>query len=91
MRAALAAELTALAGARRLATELMGRAEIAGTPVVAGGMIGRRGDVVVDSISRPGRVLGVADGRGQVIYGADGEFADRVAAVRAEVWRNRFV
>jgi hypothetical protein len=90
MRAALAAELNALLGARRLARELMGRSEIAGVPVVAGGLIGRRGDVVVDSISRPLRVLGIADGRGAVIYDGFAEYADRVAAVQAAVWRNRF-
>jgi hypothetical protein len=91
MRAAIGAELSALVGSRRLATELMGRSTIASVPVVAGGFIGRRGDVVVDSISRPSCVLGIADGRGSVLYGPSAEFADRIAAVEAEVWRHRFL
>ena len=91
MRAALAAELHALIGARRLVTEMMGRSEIAGVPVVAGGCVGRRGDVVVDSIARPLQVVGIADGCGTVIYEGFGEFAERVSMVQAAVWRNRFV
>jgi hypothetical protein len=87
MRAALAAELSAAIGTRRVARELMGRAEIDGVPVVAGGVVGHAGEVVVDSITNPTRVLGVAAGDGGVNYGiADNE---RVTRVQRAIWRTK--
>ncbi len=85
MRAALAAELSAALGTRRVARELMGRSAIDGVPVVAGGVVGQAGEVVVDSITNPTRVLGVAAGDGGVNY----EFAgnERVARVQRAIWR----
>lgn len=68
MRAALAAELTSLIAAQRLVHSNMGRREVAGVPVVSGGLIGRAGDVVVDSLVSPTRAIGVADGHGRVNY-----------------------
>lgn len=41
-----------------------GKGSIDGVPVVSGGIIGRRGQVVVDSFARPTLVLGIANGRG---------------------------
>jgi 4-hydroxy-2-oxovalerate aldolase len=89
MRASLAAELAATLGTARLVGELMGRSTLGGVPVVAGGIVGRRGDVIVDSISSPTRVIGIADGRGTVIYDRPPEFADAVARVEREIWQRR--
>jgi hypothetical protein len=89
MRAALAAELSAAAGTRRVATELMGRGEIDGVAVVAGGLIGAAGDVVVDSISNPTRALGVATGDGAVNYAPGTELAERMARVQRAIWRRK--
>jgi 4-hydroxy-2-oxovalerate aldolase len=89
MRASLAADLSAALGARRLARELMGRGEMAGVPVVAGGLVGRYGEVVLDSISNPLRVVGVADGRGRVIYDSQVEFAENIARVEDEILRRQ--
>jgi len=44
---------------------------IAGQPVVSGGLIGRRGDWVVDSVCHPTQVVGVARGDGTVRYDLD--------------------
>jgi len=82
MRAAIAGELAAQLGTAATTRELMGRTEIAGWPVVAGGLVGARGDVVVDSISNPRRVVGVADGRGRILAGATG-FEERIRMVEA--------
>lgn len=43
----------------------MGRESVAGFQVVAGGAMGKFGDIVVDSIEGPSVVLGVADGQGR--------------------------
>lgn len=67
MRAALASELTSLLGSNRIVNELMGRKQIVGVSVVAGGLVGNHGEVVVDSVSNPSKVVGVADGRGFLI------------------------
>jgi hypothetical protein len=82
MRAAVAGELAAQLGIAATATELMGRAQIAGWPVVAGGLVGALGDIVVDSITNPKRVVGVADGRGRIVPGGQG-FEDRIRMVES--------
>jgi hypothetical protein len=46
----------------------MGRTTIAGIPVVAGGELGRPGDVVVDSVTEPSRVIGIADPFGGIAF-----------------------
>jgi hypothetical protein len=89
MRAALAAEIEAAEGTRRLVEDVMGRRTINGVPIVAGGVIGARGDVVVDSISRPTRVIGIADGRGAVLYDARSEFDEAITRVEQEIWRQQ--
>ncbi len=88
MRAALAGELASLLGTRRITDQLMGRSEIAGVSVVAGGLVGRKGDVVVDSVMNPSRVVGVADGQGRVLYGHT-DFEERIEAVESEIARRR--
>lgn len=68
MRPSLAATALERMGMRRIVREHMGRATWDGVSVVAGGLIGREGEVIVDSVSRPTRVVGVADGRGGVLH-----------------------
>jgi hypothetical protein len=46
---------------------VIGRTEVAGVPVVAGGVIGRAGEVVVDQVPRVRQVVGVADGTGGLV------------------------
>jgi hypothetical protein len=56
----------AILGVRTMVGEIMGRRQMGGQPVVAGGVVGSPGEIVIDSISQPSRVIGVADGRGGV-------------------------
>ncbi|UCF14554.1 MAG: hypothetical protein JSW59_14160 [Phycisphaerales bacterium] len=65
-RAALAAELGLVIGTKKV-IGTMGSATLSGVPVVSGGVIGRRGTVVVDSVDGPTRVIGVADGSGGLL------------------------
>jgi hypothetical protein len=65
-RNALVGEVDELIGALDFSNNIVGRMNINGVPVVAGGAWGRAGNVVVDSIKRPREVLGVADGSGNL-------------------------
>lgn len=47
--------------------DVVGRAELAGVRIVAGGLIGQAGEVVVDQVSQPTRVIGVANGTGGLL------------------------
>ncbi len=64
----LAGALLGAHESKRICMESMGRATVAGVPVVAGGAMGRKGDVIVDSIREPSRVIGIADGRGAIVF-----------------------
>jgi hypothetical protein len=89
MRASLAAELASALGTSRIVNELMGTGEIAGISVVAGGLVGKYGVVVLDSISNPSRVIGVADGLGRVIYERREEFMERLRKLEEEILRKQ--
>lgn len=89
MRVALAAEIAARSRTARSTQTNMGRREICGIPVVAGGIIGHYGDVVVDSVGEPSQVVGVADGCGAVIYGSPPEFVESLAIVEREIVRRQ--
>jgi len=58
-----------------------------GVPVVAGGAMGGSGDVIVDSIHQPTRVIGVCDGCGGVRFRFDETEAERVRRVQTEINR----
>lgn len=66
LRPTLAAVALEHIGMERIVSEDMGRDTWNGVSVIAGGLLGRAGEVVVDSISRPTRVIGVADGKGGI-------------------------
>ncbi len=89
MRAALAAELALSLGVQKTVEHIMGRSELGGASVVAGGIIGRYGDVIVDSITNPTRVVGIADGAGKVIYQRKPEFEDAISKVEEEIVRRQ--
>lgn len=88
MRAAMAGETTLVLRTDEM-TRSVGRARLAGVPVVSGGFVGERGDVVVDSISDPTQVIGIADGKGSIMYGEEGRYAARLRKVRRELFRRK--
>jgi hypothetical protein len=87
MRAGFAGGVTAILETRNLIKHVMGRNSIAGIPVVAGGFVGRAGDVLVDNISKPTQVIGVADGRGGTLKDPKPEFRRRMEKVLQEIRR----
>lgn len=48
-----------------------GRKLIDGVPIVSGGVLGRSGDIIVDSLLKPCHIYGVADGRGDLKQSID--------------------
>jgi len=67
-RAAMAGMLFSLIQSYDLVTRVMGRGEIDGVDVVAGGVIGSSGTIVLDSIDNPTMAIGFADGTGRIRY-----------------------
>jgi len=67
--------------------EALGWEMLDGVPVVAGGALGQSGDVIVDSVHHPTRVIGVCDGQGGVRFRYRDEEAERVRRVQAEINR----
>jgi 4-hydroxy-2-oxovalerate aldolase len=67
--------------------EALGWEMLDGVPVVAGGAMGQSGDVIVDSVHHPMRVIGVCDGKGGVRFRFHNDDAVRVRRVQAEINR----
>jgi hypothetical protein len=68
-------------------SEALGWETLDGVPVVAGGAMGQSGDVIVDSVHHPTRVIGVCDGQGGVRFRFRDEEAERVRRVQTEINR----
>ena len=90
MRAGLSGQVMTVLESKELWEKVMGRGTLGGVPVVAGGELGERGTVVVDSISTPAKVLSVADGKGGLLDEAAAiPYRDRIDSVSREILRRR--
>jgi len=58
-----------------------------GIPIVAGGAMGNSGDVIVDTVRHPTRIIGVCDGHGGVRFRYSESEAELVRRVQAEINR----
>src|SRR5579863_2878789 len=67
--------------------DALGWEKLDGVPVVAGGAMGSSGDVIVDSVHHPTRIIGVCDGRGGVQFRYNEDEAERVRRVQVEINR----
>lgn len=59
--------LSLLPETERFFTEVQGERVINGIRVVSGGIIGKKGDIVVDQIKSPSKVIGIANGYGGLL------------------------
>jgi hypothetical protein len=92
MRAGLSGEIVNVLETYELINRIMGRTEIAGVQVVSGGVLGRRGDVVVDSITNPTRIIGIADGKGQLLPDEKRTFYnEELKKVKTELAKRKFL
>jgi hypothetical protein len=67
----------------------MGKDTISGVPVIAGGIIGNEGDIVLDSIRNPTSVVGVADGEGSVLPKPSTLHKERIAIVENAIYNKK--
>ena len=67
MRAAMAGEMTTVLRTHNLLKNT-GRGYFGNVPITTPTFIGSKGDIVVDSLFCPTQVIGVADGKGHVVY-----------------------
>jgi 4-hydroxy-2-oxovalerate aldolase len=61
------AEALALVGMLSLVKNNQGVSQICGIPVAAGGVVAKKGTVIIDSIRSPSKVYGIANGNGYLI------------------------
>jgi len=91
MRAGLSGEVINVIETYELASKIMGRRQINNINIVAGGYIGKKGDIVVDSIAAPSRVIGVADGKGKLIAVDDiSQYTDLIKKVKLGIAKERY-
>ena len=84
---ALTGTLSAAHDSLMKTTEALGWETFDGVRVVAGGAMGQSGDVIVDSVHHPTRVIGVCDGQGGVRFRYHDDETERVRQVQAEINR----
>ncbi len=88
-RSALSSNLISILETKDLVSNVMGKLSFHGQTIVAGGFMGERGDIIVDNLSTPSSVIGIADGEGKVLYPPfDKENQDRVASVVKHINNN---
>lgn len=68
MRPVIAGEITSSLGIKHLADTHIGKRKLKRKNIVSGGFIGKKGDIVVDSVKNPTKVIGIARGDGMVQY-----------------------
>lgn len=64
MRIAIHSEIASVAGMRDFVSRVQGRRLLNGIEIAAGGVLAPKNSVIVDSISQPARIFGIADGNG---------------------------
>jgi hypothetical protein len=80
MRPGFAGLITRLFETAAFLEKVRGESLVDGIRIVAGGVIGKRGDIIVDNISKPSAVIGVADGQGRVLCDVSGR--DKIQRVK---------
>jgi hypothetical protein len=84
---ALTGTLSAAHDSLMKTTEALGWKMFDGVRVVAGGAMGQSGDVIVDSVHHPTRVIGVCDGQGGIRFRYHDTETEQVRRVQAEINR----
>ncbi len=87
-RSAYEGEVTMLLRTRDLVERHVGRRRVGEATLISGGVLGNRGDVIVDNYARPTQIFGIADGRGDVVIPMEApEWQSTLGAARDEIRR----
>ena len=91
MRAGYAGSITTILETNNFVNNIMGK-KIVETPkgsihLVAGGIIGNKNDVVVDNIKNPKRIIGAANGTGDLLLSSDisEDVKEKIAVFKKEI------
>lgn len=86
MRAGLSGEIITALETSKLVESIIGTKNMGGVTVVAGGFVGEKGDVIVDSIINPTRVIGIADGKGGLLQD-EKNYQDKMEKIKRTIMR----
>lgn len=90
MRAGLSGEITNVLETLELVDKVIGTEDYDDIRIVAGGALGEKGDIVVDSIAQPARVIGVADGCGGLLEENEKEkYREKLAKAETMILKKR--
>ena len=90
MRAGLASEVSLRLETHNLINNVFGKVFIDEVPVVAGGVVGELGMVVVDSLSKPTKILGIANGKGGLLSSKEeSPYLSSIERIRRHLLLNR--
>ncbi|MFA5156132.1 MAG: NAD(P)-binding domain-containing protein [Candidatus Omnitrophota bacterium] len=67
-----------------LVRKRMGRRVFRGEPIVSGGLMGRKGDIVVDNVHAPSMAYGIADGKGDFIRSLSQKHLARMKSIKVQ-------
>jgi len=87
IRAAIAGEMTTVLRTYNMIKDA-GKNYINGIPIISPTYIGKKGDIVVDSVLNPTEVIGVADGKGRIIYPTK-EYKGNVKNIELEIIKRK--
>jgi hypothetical protein len=82
IRAGFEGQIAMLLEMERILKQTVGRREINGVNIVSGGLLARRGEIVVDNVYKPTAVYGVADGTGDFIRSLSAEQIRQVEVIQ---------
>lgn len=88
IRAGFASVATLAFETKNLLENISGRRKIRGVDVIAGGVYGKYGDIVVDNISQPKEIIGLADGEGGITRNSL-DFESNITTVKRFLSKNR--
>ena len=89
MRAGLSGNIINIIETFDLKENVYGKRKFLQYNIVAGGFFGLRGDIVVDSIKNPTKVIGVADGKGHLMISRQSaEYQERIKNVEEHFIKN---
>ena len=87
MKAAMAGEMTTVLRTHNMVKDA-GKGYIKGIPIISPTFIGEKGDIVVDSFPNPTEIIGVADGRGHILYDIN-KYMEKINEVELELIKSK--